>query len=123
MSAKIVLVIEDEPSIRQIIEEILNGEGYSTLLFENGRGALEHLQKATSPVPNLIFLDMAMPIMSGSEFRKLQLQDPKLALIPTVIMSAARDIRKEALDLKATHLLRKPMEIDDLIEVARRFST
>src|SRR5262245_59582395 len=80
---KSVLIIEDDPDIREALAEILEDEGYATVLAGNGREALDHLAK--SEMPALILLDLMMPIMDGWQFRDEQRRSPSYAAIPVVV--------------------------------------
>jgi two-component system alkaline phosphatase synthesis response regulator PhoP len=113
-----VLLVEDDIDISEAVESILQEEGYKIQCAFNGKEALEYLRTAKSN-PELILLDIMMPYMNGYEFRECQLKDPKISSIPTIILSAAgkhEDIDK--LHFKET--LKKPLDLDTLIDVVRR---
>lgn len=80
-----ILVVEDSPILRQTMEAALQREGYQTMSAEHGREALERIAQKR---PDLILLDMAMPVMDGLEFLRIRRRDPELAKIPVVILSA-----------------------------------
>lgn len=103
---KHILVIDDTPDIREAIGELLEDAGFKTAMVGDGRAALEALQAPT--LPDLILLDLMMPVMNGFEFRKNQLADPRLAEIPTVIMTAIHSFDEAPLRLK--HILIKPFD-------------
>jgi CheY-like chemotaxis protein len=115
----IVLVVEDDPDIRETIAQILDEEGYAVLVAENGQAALSRL--AEGPRPRLILLDLMMPIMDGLEFREQQRQDPKYADIPVIIVSADGNARQKATNLGAAGHIRKPVGIDELLAVVQRY--
>jgi CheY-like chemotaxis protein len=81
-----VLVVEDEPDIRDALADALAGEGYAVAVASNG---LEALARARSFHPDLIVLDLMMPVMDGWDFRAQQLQEPALKDIPVFILTAA----------------------------------
>jgi CheY-like chemotaxis protein len=112
-----VLVIEDDETIRESLIDFLADNGYEALGAVNGRDALEKL-RATRP-PCLIVLDLMMPIMDGEKFREQQLQDPTLSHIPTVVMSAYRDVAGMAAAVTAHAYLTKPFKLDELLEVVQ----
>src|SRR5687768_4069822 len=105
-----VLLVEDEPEVREILRDLLESEGFLVVTAAHGGEALEELRRATI-APLAILLDLRMPIMNGWEFRKAQLKDDVLALIPVIVMTAER------LDLQAlkafadSSVLRKPFEL------------
>lgn len=117
-----VLIVEDETDIRESLGELLEHEGFAVMQAENGRVAVETLQAATA-LPNVILLDLMMPEMDGEQFRRHQLGDPRLASIPIVIMSAAREIKEAGERMHAFAVLKKPMSIDTLVAKLREAAT
>jgi CheY-like chemotaxis protein len=69
----------------------------------------------------VILLDLMMPVMDGWQFRAAQQRDPRIAGIPVVVMSAVTDGEAKAADLHPALYLRKPMDLDQVVEVVRRF--
>ena len=118
--ATTVLVVEDDFDLRDALVPILEYEGHRVVSAANGKEALERLH-AMAP-PSLILLDLMMPVMSGEEFRAEQLRDPALASIPVVIVSAHASAEDRARRLGAAGCVRKPFEVDDLLEQVRRSS-
>jgi CheY-like chemotaxis protein len=114
-----VLIVEDDPDIRDSLAEILEEEGYRTAAARDGRHALELLREA--PTPKVILLDLMMPVMSGEEFRREQLRDPELAPIPVFILSGAGAIEQQAAALAAVGYMRKPVDIDRLLDLMGSF--
>ncbi|MGE0868444.1 MAG: PleD family two-component system response regulator [Kofleriaceae bacterium] len=113
-----VLVVDDDADIRETISEVLEDEGYSVVSAVNGADALEMLR---SIEPSLILLDLSMPIMSGQEFRCRQLQDPMLASIPTVVMTAADRIYDKTAGMQLTEILAKPITLETLLASVERY--
>ena len=118
--ATTVLVVEDDFDLRDALVPILEYEGHRVVSAANGKEALERLQ--TMPPPSLILLDLMMPVMSGEEFRAEQLRDPALASIPVVVVSAHSSAEERAARLGAVGCVKKPFEIEDLLEQVRRSS-
>lgn len=114
----LILVVEDDPDIRESILDILEDEGYRVATATDGEDALSYLREREPP--DLILLDLLMPRMNAKELREVQLREPKWAKIPTVIMSADFRAEEKARELSATAGLSKPVEIDNLLEVLRR---
>ena len=115
---KYVLLVEDDLDISEAVESILTEEGYKIKCVFNGKEALEFLETAET-TPGLILLDIMMPYMNGYEFRAAQLEIPKIAKIPTIILSAAgkhEDIGK----LNFQECLKKPLDLETLIDVVKR---
>jgi CheY-like chemotaxis protein len=119
LSCRSILVIDDDPDIRDALAEILVDEGYEVTGVNNGREALDYLKEATRP--SLILLDMMMPGMDGWSFRRELQKDPALAEIPVVILSAHGDVRDAALVLGVADYLRKPLKVESVLEIAERF--
>jgi CheY-like chemotaxis protein len=118
-SAARILLVEDDPALRTTLAELLHDEGYDVVCAEHGAEALTRL--GTEPAPSVILLDLAMPVMDGWSFRSVQLEDPRLAAIPTVILSATASADPSALDgLDAAATLPKPFTLERLIATVQR---
>jgi signal transduction histidine kinase len=111
-----ILLVEDDRSIRSALQGILEDEGYLITTAENGRQALECLR--SGPAPDLIVLDLRMPVMDGWEFRAAQKSDPALAQIPVLAISADGSAKAAAIDAQA--YLRKPLSTDALLNAIGR---
>ena len=114
-----ILVIEDDPAIRETLGEILEDEGYSVLGAANGQEALRQLQDGCRPC--LILLDLMMPVMNGWEFRTRQQADPSLDTIPVVILSGGGNVQQSAADLNAAGYLSKPVKLETRLDVVEQF--
>jgi CheY-like chemotaxis protein len=109
---KRVLVVDDDDDIRAILVELLVGEGYWAVAAADGEQAL---RIASRFPPDVILLDLMMPVMSGWQFRAAQRKDPALADIPVIVVSAfANDLDDVA------GFVPKPFIIDDVVEMIRR---
>jgi CheY-like chemotaxis protein len=116
---KLVLVVDDDPDIRSTVREILEDEGYHVLDAANGLEALRRLRAGSSP--DLILLDLSMPIMSGAEFRSEQRKDPALSSIPVVVVTAVGSPDMKVSPLEVAGFLRKPVHLDELLGTVERF--
>lgn len=114
-----VFLIEDDQDIRASIIEVLEDEGFSIDWATNGEEALKKLQAARSK-PSLILLDLRLPIKDGYQFRSEQLSDPRLADIPVVVISADGRLEEKTESLQIRDLLRKPVDIEQLVNTVRR---
>jgi CheY-like chemotaxis protein len=112
-----VMVVEDDPLMREIIVQILACEGFTTIVARNGAEALRRLRDEHVH-PALILLDVTMPVMNGVQFRAEQLSDSALAGIPVVIMSASGEA-----DVSAEAHIGKSFDIDVLLDVVSRFAS
>jgi signal transduction histidine kinase len=115
-AARTLLVIEDDADIREALDGLLSTEGFRVTGCSNGLEALEVLR--ASPKPDLILLDLMMPIMDGWQFRVAQKDDPELATIPVLALSADSTAKAAAIDAEA--YLRKPVDYDTLIDTIDR---
>ena len=113
-----VLVVEDDLDVRQALVDILEDHGFQTVGVRDGSEALSFLLDATE-LPCVILLDLMMPIMDGASFRQAQRREPRLASIPVVVLSAYRDVEKQAGPLDAVSILRKPPSVRELVTVLR----
>jgi CheY-like chemotaxis protein len=114
MDQPLVLVVDDDPDVRDSISQLLDAKGYSTIQAENGQKALEVL-KAALHIPCLIVLDLAMPVMDGPQFLTLRAQDATLHDIPVVVISGNSQAGATLKEIDA--YLTKPVNIDRLINV------
>jgi CheY-like chemotaxis protein len=112
-----VLIVEDDADLREMMAQLLLLEGYKTETVANGRDALQYLQ--TAERPDVILLDLMMPVMDGWEFRRRQLADPSLSAVPVVVLSALDASR--AADLDGAAFLKKPLDFDRLLVLVRQF--
>jgi CheY-like chemotaxis protein len=112
-AAPMVLVVDDEPDIRETIAEALMLEGYRVRTAPNGKSALEQARKGR---PDLILLDLMMPVMSGWQFLEAWREDPELGSIPVVVDTAFPDVQVEG----AAVLLRKPFDLTTLLTTISR---
>jgi CheY-like chemotaxis protein len=80
-----ILIVDDEPILRQLFQKVMEHEGHTILTAANGREALEVMRNR---VPDLIMLDMQMPAMDGYTFLRLIRRHQDWAHVPVVIMSA-----------------------------------
>ena len=111
-----ILVVDDDPDLRETVGELLEEEGWVPRLAENGRVALELLRAGERP--RLILLDLMMPEMNGWQFREEQLRDALLRRIPVVVMTASRGFEGQA--ITASEVLFKPIGLGELIDAVAR---
>jgi protein-histidine pros-kinase len=107
-----VLLVDDDPLIRETFSEVIENEGYKVVSAANGLEALNLLRSGTRP--RLILLDLMMPVMDAWTFRSEQQKDDALAEIPVAVLSAAWDLEKRASDIKPVAFIRKPPQMETL---------
>jgi CheY-like chemotaxis protein len=110
-----VLVVDDEADIRATVSAMLEIEGYDVDEAANGADALHAIEARP---PDLILLDMRMPVLDGWAFAsELRRRGHRT---PIVVMTAARDAARWAADIAATAFVAKPFGLDDLITAVER---
>jgi CheY-like chemotaxis protein len=114
-----VLIVEDEPVVRIACAARLAAEGYEVVTAANGRQALEQLQ--AGPLPDVILLDYAMPVMDGRAFREAQVSNPRWERIPVILVTAYLQRAFAARSLDVAAILEKPVVWDDLAALLQRF--
>src|ERR671936_119586 len=119
-----ILIVEDDPETREMLATLLATQGFHAVAAEDGLEALHLLRtvRHRSPdTPCLVLLDLKMPRLGGGEFRRAQLGDPTVASVPVAVMSGAVDLEQRAQDLGAVATVAKPINIDRLMDVVRRY--
>ena len=114
-----ILVVEDDDALREAMVEALRLEDYDALGAANGDEALAILREGK--LPQIIFLDLGMPVMDGWEFCRVLQASPKLAEIPIAIVSALGEPNRLPERRKDAGLFRKPVDLDLLLGTARSF--
>jgi DNA-binding response OmpR family regulator len=111
-----VLVVDDEPQVVWMLRFTLEAEGYQTFSARDGRSALDEVRQHR---PNLMLLDIMMPIMDGwtvlEELRALP--DEERPRVVVVSARASLRDRAKAIELGADAFVPKPFNVDDLLEV------
>jgi CheY-like chemotaxis protein len=126
---KRILIIDDNRALVLAAERVLEKNGFDVLIASDG---LEGLEKARAEKPDLILLDINMPVMDGYEVCQKLKSDPDMARIPVIILSARGEIDEKktasavglkevytAYDLGANNFLTKPVSADDLLGAVR----
>jgi CheY-like chemotaxis protein len=112
-----ILIADDDPDLRESLRLLLELQGHTVDEASNGADALRHLDPAQPPC--VILLDLMMPVMDGWQFRREQLQNPALADIPVLVISAIPAHMQRTGELGARRVFPKPFDYDDLLtEVA-----
>jgi two-component system, OmpR family, response regulator CpxR len=109
-----VLVVDDDGAIRDVIAEVLRDEGYDVVCAENGEEALRELVKEHHP--DLMLLDLMMPVMSGWELLERLQEDTELSHIPIVVVSAMNAPG-------VSEHLAKPIDLERLLATVGRLTS
>lgn len=114
----VVLVVEDDPEIRESIAELVEQGGLHAVALADGRAAAEYLDSAIV-LPKLILLDLLMPQSDGWKFHELRAQDEVLREIPVVVMTGAQ---VSAADVPwAKEILIKPVSVEQLVATIDKY--
>jgi CheY-like chemotaxis protein len=114
-----LLVVDDDADLREALEEVLRDAGYSVTGAINGKHALDVLGDMSS-LPVLVLLDMMMPVLDGAGFARAMRQVPAWRDIPVLVFSASANARQVAEEIGACGHLRKPVDVDTLLDAVRR---
>jgi CheY-like chemotaxis protein len=110
-----VLIVEDDPDILSSLAEVIRDEGYEVETAANGFQALAALEHSE---PDIIFLDLMMPVMDGWRFmEELHKRFPGFD-VPIVLISAMHNLTDEARKLGVRHFLAKPYDLSDVVRLA-----
>jgi CheY-like chemotaxis protein len=115
MRASTILLAEDDQDMRDIVQDLLEANGYDVIPARTGRQALEFLSMDAGAPPDIVILDMMMPIVTGWQVLETIRRDPELARVPVVVLTATSQDKPTG----ATAFLRKPFRIETLLEILR----
>jgi CheY-like chemotaxis protein len=114
-----LLVVDDDPSVRQMLISILEEDGYTVTAASNGKEALKLLEQKS--LPNAMVLDLVMPDMKGDEFlEKARIRFGRDKLPPVLFLTGAKGGEARANALEADDFLPKPFDSDNLLKHVRR---
>jgi CheY-like chemotaxis protein len=116
--APLVLVVEDDPDIREVLADVLGRRGFATLTASNGREALDVVHRA-GVRPAAIVLDLMMPEMDGEAFLAAKACDLLLATVPTMIVSAQPQRADRSFPATVKAVLPKPVPLGPLLDTLR----
>ncbi|RLI07285.1 two-component system response regulator [Candidatus Bathyarchaeota archaeon] len=112
-----IMVVDDEPDIRKLIEKILKKQGHKIVQCENGRQCVERFPDEK---PDLVILDVMMPELDGWEtYKRLLKIKPKQRVLFLTAVTLEAEARKQMERLGVSHYLTKPFDPPELIERVR----
>lgn len=114
---KNILLIDDEINLQQLVKVVLGSKGYNVTTADNGQNGLDKLE-ATNP--DLIILDMNMPVMGGLEFYQKICDAWSRPKYPVLILTARSNMEEFFKGMDIDGFMAKPFEIDDLLTEAQR---
>ena len=109
-----ILVVDDDPGILDVLEQALDAEGYRVAVASNGQEALE---RVAGWRPNIMLVDLMMPVMDGRQFVQAFRSRFDFAGTPVIILSAARNVGEIAAELGVTAVVSKPFDLDELLNL------
>lgn len=111
------MIVEDDKPIFECLRELLELEGYQVTGASHGKDALQKLEKNENDPPDVILLDLMMPVMDGFQFRENQKLNSKISNIPVIVMTAGgcSEANKKELGIKA--FLKKPFELSKVLKL------
>jgi CheY-like chemotaxis protein len=115
-----VLVVDDEPTLREVIAAYLEDSGYVVDQAENGMQALERMRTVR---PDVVVLDLLLPVMDAHELMGVMRSEPGIAAVPVILLSAATDLPRATEQLQPRASLAKPVDLDVLLAVIARVAS
>ena len=118
---RVVLLVDDDADMRALLGHLLEDQGYRIVVARHGKEALQRVQECC---PELIILDLNMPVMDGWQFLSARERlDARLAAIPVLLLSGSHDeVARESAKSKAAAFVSKPFDPDHLMSVVRAAS-
>ncbi len=107
-----ILVVDDEPMVRDTLGQVLAEEGYVVDVAVDGEDALDCIKAAR---PDAILLDLMMPGMNGRQFLQALRNDPAYQNVPVLIMTAVHGLEVNLASIGASEVVEKPFDVDDLL--------
>ena len=113
-----ILIVDDDPIIRDMMVDILSFEGYPIVIARNGREALEKMLQGEA---YLVFLDMLMPIMDGREVCLELAGRPDIRKRHAIVLMSALDNLLDIASLQVDATMPKPFSVDDVLRIVEPF--
>ncbi len=110
-----ILLVEDDPDVRDSLQDILEDEGFDVVPASNGKQAIEFLASNEPARADLVILDLLMPMVSGWEVLQHMAAQPQLAGVPVIVLSAVMTPRPA----RAQGFVRKPFSLETFVGEVR----
>jgi CheY-like chemotaxis protein len=117
MGMKTVLLVEDDLDVRDLLQDYLEAKGFDVVPAGTGKQALDFLLGEGARPPDIVILDLMMPLVNGWQVLEQMRSHPPLAHIPVVVLTAATSDKPTGADV----IVRKPFQPDALIETVRGY--
>jgi len=115
MPAHTILLAEDDQDLRDVIQQLLEADGYDVIPARTGKQALEYLSADSHSPPDFVILDLMMPLITGWQVLKTIEHDPNLARLPVIVLTATLQDRPTGV----AAFLRKPLKAEVLLDTLR----
>ena len=109
---KRILIVEDDPVIQSLMVEFLSDEGFDIIAVADGQSGVD---LALQDHPDLILMDLMLPVMDGMSATRTLKRDPRTKAIPIIAVSAGTNLRVHAEQLPADGVVGKPFDLDTLL--------
>jgi len=116
-----ILVVDDDPDVREAIVDTLRDEGYQVVQTAGGREALAYLR--SHPPPSVIFLDWNMAPMNAPQFMEEFCKEPSLSGVPVVLVTADVHASQKATTGRYDGFITKPINLETLFSTVARFAS
>ncbi|MBD1386721.1 response regulator [Mucilaginibacter rigui] len=113
MYTKTILICDDDEGILEMLAIILEGSGYTIIPVQNSLNIYETIEREH---PDLLLLDLWMPVLSGDQVLRSLRNNPQTHELPVIVISASRDGQKIAEEAGATEFMSKPFDLDFLLQ-------
>ena len=118
MDTKRIVICDDDEGILDMLEIVLEGSGYTIIPVQNSLHIYDVIEREH---PDLLLLDLWMPVLSGDQVLKSLRKNPKTHELPVIIISASRDGKQIAADAGATDYMAKPFDLDYLLQKVQQY--
>ncbi|RYY37983.1 MAG: response regulator [Sphingobacteriaceae bacterium] len=119
MSDKKVLICDDDEGILDMLELMLGESGFNTISVKN---SLQIYEEIKNTCPDLILLDLWMPVLSGDQVLRVLRNNPETKNLPVIVISASREGERIAKEAGASGFIAKPFDIDQLIDRVQKLT-
>ena len=107
-----ILVVEDEPTIRAVLAEVLTHKGYDVTAVGDGGAALEDMR---TRLPDAVLLDLGLPAVSGREVIEQMRSEPTWQHVPVIVMTGSENAAEYPPPTDYQRLIKKPLDFEDVL--------
>ncbi len=118
MENKTIMICDDDEGILDMLEIVLEGSGYHIVPVKNSLLIYDVIEREH---PDLLLLDLWMPVLSGDQVLKSLRKNPQTHALPVIVISASRDGQQIAVDAGATDFMAKPFDLDFLLKKIQEY--